>query len=63
MRRDKRTCDDDADEAVAGLEQAAAVTYGYVVKSRPFRNSRPRFLENRGPWPISKHLAFSRHRT
>ena len=45
MRLDNRTCNDNADEAVPGLEPAAAVTYGYVVKSRPFRNSRPSFLE------------------
>ena len=53
MRLDNRTRDGNADEAVSGLEPAAAVTYGYVVKSRPFRNSRPSFLENRGSWPLS----------
>ena len=53
MRLDNRTCDDNADEALLGLEQAAAVTCGYVVKSRPFRNSCPSFLENRGSWPLS----------
>ena len=47
MRLDSQTCDT-ADEAALDLEQVAAVTYGYVVKSRPFRNSNPTFLANHG---------------
>jgi hypothetical protein len=42
-----QTCDA-ADEAAPNLEQVAAVTYGYVAKSRPFRNTDPIFLGNHG---------------
>ena len=47
MRVDSQTCDT-ADEAALDLQQVAAVTYGYVAKSRPFRNSSPIFLANHG---------------
>ena len=39
---------DTADEAALNLDQVAAVTYDYVAKSRPFRNSGSIFLANHG---------------
>ena len=47
MRVGSQACDT-TDKAALDLQKVAAVTYGYVAKSRPFRNSGSIFLANHG---------------